>query len=418
MRLERLISNEEIAISDSAPSSPTAGDLWYESDSGRTYIYYDSSWVEIGVPSPLADESVTTTKLAANSVTTAKIQDSAIIASKIADNTITQAKLNADIPLSGFRNKIINGGFNIWQRGTSQSAGGYGSADRWLLQFDGSSATRSMSQQSFTPGNTITGQEPQFFLRYNQSVAGSGATYNIIDQRIEDVRTFAGQTVAVSFWAKADSARTLTTQIQQVFGTGGSSEVQAISTQTHSVTTSWQRFTYTATMASISGKTIGTNSYIAFRFNFPNNATFTFDIWGVQVEGNYQPTPFEQRPIGIELALCQRYYEKSYDTETTPGTVTEVGAHRHSGSGNGSGRAFIPIRFKVEKRTNGYSVAAYDPAAATGNWRVNNAGQTELQRSPTAEQKGTSGMTFNLEDGGYAWVVGNYRGHWAVDNEL
>lgn len=208
----------------------------------------------------------------------------------------------------GFRNVIINGGFDVWQRGTSQSSGGYGSADRWILQVDGAGATRSMSQQSFTLGNQIPGYEPTFFLRYNQSVAGSGATYNLLDQRIENVRTLAGQQVSVSFWAKADSARTLTSQIQQVFGTGGSAEVQAIATQSHSVTTSWQRFTYTATMASISGKTIGANSYVAFRFNFPNNATFTFDIWGVQVEGNYQPTPFEQRPYGIELGLCQRYF--------------------------------------------------------------------------------------------------------------
>lgn len=213
----------------------------------------------------------------------------------------------------GFRNKIINGGFDIWQRGTSFSANGSYTADRWLLQADGSGATRAVSQQTFTAGNQITGQEPTYFLRYSQSVAGTGATYNLIDQRIEDVRTLAGQQISISFWAKASATTTISTQMQQVFGSGGSAEVQAVPTQSFSLTSSWVRYTYTTTMASISGKTIGTSSYAVFRINFPLNSTFTVDIWGVQVEANYQPTTFEQRPYGVELALCKRYFWRCVD---------------------------------------------------------------------------------------------------------
>lgn len=34
-------------ISDTPPVSPTAGQLWFESDTGKTFVYYDSTWVEI-----------------------------------------------------------------------------------------------------------------------------------------------------------------------------------------------------------------------------------------------------------------------------------------------------------------------------------------------------------------------------------
>jgi hypothetical protein len=39
-------------ISSSAPSSPTAGSLWFDSDTAQTYVYYDSAWIEIGASSP------------------------------------------------------------------------------------------------------------------------------------------------------------------------------------------------------------------------------------------------------------------------------------------------------------------------------------------------------------------------------
>ena len=218
-------------------------------------------------------------------------------------------------PISGFRNAVINGDFRVWQRGTSFTTGsGTYTADRWVYSFNGTGATRTVSQQSFTPGNTISGYEPQYHLRYAQSVAGTGGTYNVIGQRIEDARTFAGQTVTISFWAKAAASTTITTGFDRNYGTGGSSADDNTNIVSHSLTTSWQRFTTTVTIASVSGKTIGANSLLLFWIGMPTNATFTIDIWGVQVEKGSIATPFEQRPIGTELALCQRYYWRN-----TPG---------------------------------------------------------------------------------------------------
>lgn len=219
------------------------------------------------------------------------------------------------------KNRIINGDFGIWQRGTSFTLAGSGAnnytADRFNAQFDGTGATCTVSQQAFTAGTApVAGYEAQFFARWNRSAAGSGNTLNYYKQPIEDVRTFAGQPVTLSFWAKADAARTLTAQIYQEFGSGGSNAVLALN-GTASVTTSWQRFTISATLPSITGKTVGTSSSLTLYFIMPTGVAFTFDYWGVQVEYGLKATPFETATGTIqgELAACQRYYIR-----TTGGT--------------------------------------------------------------------------------------------------
>jgi hypothetical protein len=78
-------------------------------------------------------------------------------------------------------NFVINGAMEIWQRGTSfstyVSGGLFHTADRWATQRDGSGATVTTSQQTFTPGSApVAGYESQYFIRVAQSVAGTGGT--------------------------------------------------------------------------------------------------------------------------------------------------------------------------------------------------------------------------------------------------
>jgi len=209
------------------------------------------------------------------------------------------------------KNKIINGDFSIWQRGTSGfSLGAAYNADRFLFYRDGSGATDAITRQTFTPGTApVAGYEAQYFWRYSATVAGTGATERSLYQRIEDVRTFAGQTVTFSFWAKADAARTITVAAKQVFGSGGSADVTTAMTS-QSVTTSWARYSATVSIPSVSGKTIGTSSYLQFTLGFPVNVVETIDIWGWQAEYGSKATPFQTATGTIqgELAACQRYY--------------------------------------------------------------------------------------------------------------
>ena len=224
-----------------------------------------------------------------------------------------------------FRNKIINGNFDIWQRGTSQTTNGYGSADRWLCQNNGS--TKTASQQAFDLGQTDVPNNPKYFMRHvATSVAGAG-NYVVMQQKIEGVETLSGKTATLSFWAKADASKNIAIEFRQYFGTGGSpsSSVDGIDAQLVALTTSWTKYTITVDIPSVSGKTLGTdnNDFFGYYFWFDAGSNLdsrtdslgqqsgTFDIAQVQIEEGTAATPFEQRPIGMELSLCQRYYERN-----------------------------------------------------------------------------------------------------------
>jgi hypothetical protein len=235
------------------------------------------------------------------------------------------------------KNKIINGDFGVWQRGTTGTLSGSTPlyvADRFQVQTDGAGGTITVSQQTFTPGTApVAGYEGQFFHRVACTVARTGTTFSGIYHKIEDVRTLAGQTVTLSFWAKADSARTITGNLEQNFGSGGSASVFAAGFSI-SATTAWTRFTYTVALASITGKTVGTSSYLNAYIDLPKNTTYTLDIWGVQLEAASTASNF-QTATGTkqgELAACQRYYWRNTADSTgdrmgllgTSGATTDV----------------------------------------------------------------------------------------------
>jgi hypothetical protein len=208
------------------------------------------------------------------------------------------------------KNKIINGDFGIWQRGTSftsPAANAY-TADRWIQSFAVAPTTYSVTQQTFTPGTApVAGYEGSTFYRGTITTVGSNTAWEH-KQRIEDVRTFAGQTVTISFWAKADSSRTGRIFFYQVFGSGGSASVYSTA-YNFSLTSSWQRFTQTVSIASISGKTIGTGSYLEATIEQPAASGSVIDIWGVQVEAGSTATAFQTATGTIqgELSACRRY---------------------------------------------------------------------------------------------------------------
>ena len=222
---------------------------------------------------------------------------------------------------SAGKNKIINGDFNVNQRAFTSTTGSNYGFDRWKLNLSGGTAT--YSAQTFTAGAApVAGYEAKNFARVVTTV---GNDYCKLDQRIESVRTLAGQTVTVSFWAKGTNPATLgslnVTMVQD-FGTGGSPSASVIQNFGSLVlTANWTRYTLTGTVPSISGKTIGTanDDNISFGVGQGANAStdsWTLDIWGVQVEAASTASPFQTASgsIGGELALCQRYYYRFQPT--------------------------------------------------------------------------------------------------------
>lgn len=226
-------------------------------------------------------------------------------------NTVTQSP-----------NVVINGGFEINQRGfTSTTTNEFG-FDRWPVA--GSGGTRTYTAQTFPVGTNLGGDEPTNFARLvtsGQSAAGDWAS---IYHRVEDVRTFASKTVTLSFWAKAASGTpNIGITFQQTFGSGGSSPVLT-SAPVQAITTSWARYSFTVSIPSVSGKTIGANNYLQFYIFTSVGTTLagqgyanvgiqntTVDVWGVQLEVGSTATPFRRNANSIqgELAACQRYLE-------------------------------------------------------------------------------------------------------------
>jgi len=233
------------------------------------------------------------------------------------------------------KQKFLNADFKIWQRGTSFTGFSSGQffADRFSCNFNGSGATRTVSQQTFTPATApVAGYEGQYFLRYAQSVAGTGGGYNQLKTWIEDVRSvIPSTTYTLSFWAKAAAAKNVDVILGQSFGSGGSADVETTIQSAQALTTSWVRYSYTFTVPSISGKTIGTGSYAFVYLGLPNNDTFTIDTWGWQLEQANTATAFQTATGTVqgELAACQRYLQllttphpmKATSTSTVFGTV-------------------------------------------------------------------------------------------------
>jgi hypothetical protein len=248
-------------------------------------------------------------------------------------------------PFVAGKNKIINGDFGVWQRGTSFTNLQGFFADRFQTVPSGSVTSMTTSQQTFTPGAApVAGYEGAFFARNTITTVGALTTLDI-QQRVENVRTFAGQTVTLSFWAKGDSSRSSIVYLTQNFGSGGSSETYT-STPTLSITTSWVRYSFTLSVASISGKTIGTNHYLAIGIRQAVAAGSVLDIWGVQVEAGSVATPFTTATGTIqgELAACQRYYwRNNWDAQALYGIFGQ-------GSATSTTAAVIYSNFPVPMR--------------------------------------------------------------------
>jgi len=361
-----------VAIDDTAPTDTESTPLWWDTASGTLFIYYDGFWVEavVGVIGPQGPQGETgdtgiiqaETEPAATDVlwldtdepgdavlplggTTGQVLSKIdgsdyntewvdLTASDLTDVTASAAELNildgatvttAELntldgvtspiqsqlnnrPVS--HNYIINGAFDIWQRGTSFSSTGsfVFTADRHGIGSPGDSTT--LTQQVFTPADieAIGFGDAEFYARFGIVSQNGGARFVV--GNVEDVRTLAGQEVTLSFWARSSDITVLRTQSRQSFGTGGSAAVTGPNRDV-TLSSSWQRYSFTSTLGTMAGKTIGPNSFLAF-WIFPESATETgsVDFWGVQLEAGSVATPFKRHAPSLqgELAACQRYY--------------------------------------------------------------------------------------------------------------
>ena len=268
------------------------------------------------------------------------------------------------------KNKIINGDFGVWQRGTSFSPT-YNAftADRWIEDATTAYPTsQTISQQTFTPGSApVAGYEGQYYLQFAYTyAAGNGGQF--LSQRIENVQTLAGQTATLSFWVKVASAASLGNAVLiQNFGSGGSGSVTT-TVGAASATTSWQRVSFTVSIPSIAGKTVGAGSYLDLRIFMPT-ASSTTSIWGVQLEAGSVATAFQTATGTVqgELAACQRYY---WRTANNGGAYQMIGRATAFSGTQADLFLSLPVTMRTSYATIDYNSIALTPYAGTGTIAV------------------------------------------------
>lgn len=319
------------------------------------------------------------------------------------------------------KNLIINGNFDIWQRGITNLGPNSGAfiADRFRCDWNGNAGVN-ISRQNFVLGQTEVPNEPRYFLRWQQITAGAGANTHKISQAIESVRTLAGKLATVTFWAKADIVRQVTVTVAQFFG--GGSEPVVTTVGSFQLSSSWARYSATVQVPSIAGKTLGAagNDCLRLAFDLPLNVLQTIDLAQVQLEEGPVSTPFEFRTPADELMLCQRYFEKTFNQDIQPGEATNLiaGALISTVKMGQTGFASQPLAqwsFKVEKRTTP-SISLYRPTSngTPGQWRSGSDQVSSANARPYAVS--TRGVWVDNSD--VAVVTQSYYIHATADAEI
>jgi hypothetical protein len=271
----------------------------------------------------------------------------------------SRALQSALAPVANFRNKIINGGFDVWQRGTSFTRSGdvgpYFMADRWFGSMTGGGMNESITQEFYA--SALRGDGAMLRKYWTSTNAGGQSRIIQIVDTVGTISPLAGKTVTLSFRYRNPNGAAqqngsffvnvrhdtianpsisssacsttpaeslgLTTLPQTLVFTGGQAWVEPL-----------LKFSVTFTVPADARRLM-----LIFQWTGNTVANALLDLAAVQLEEGPIATPFEQRPVGLELLMCQRYYElgagkvRSGVGSTAAGTVQYM---------------FIP--FKVQKR--------------------------------------------------------------------
>ena len=282
----------------------------------------------------------------------------------------------------GFKNRIINGAMNIWQRGTTYAlttAITYGSADRWNFWQGGVTASGIANQVA----SGLTGFQYAVKMGRNNGSALTGAISAIQAAETNNSIDLAGQSITLSFWAKAGANFSATSSqiASQVYsGTGTDQSAASMGSWTNatvvingtpSITTSWVKYSFTGTCASNVSQ-VGV--YITWTPTGTAGADDNLYITGVQLEKGSTATSFDYRPYGTELALCQRYFFKTFAQGTAP--ASNLGATSgcllsYTNTSASTATIDTMLQFPVTMRTapGAGGTTFYNPQAANSNWR-------------------------------------------------
>lgn len=319
----------------------------------------------------------------------------------------------------GFRNRIINGDMRIDQRNAGASVtptvSNIYTVDRWrVFSSAASKLTVQQNAGSVTPPAGFTNYFGVTVAAAANVTLAAGDIYGI-DQWIEgfncadlELGTANAQSFSVSFWVRSSLTGTFPLQVA---GYNGSAFRSYVTTYSISSANTWTYISVTVPGDVTSfayNKSNGNGLRVCFSLgvgsNFRTstvNAWHSGDFWqpasttnvittngatfyitGVQLEAGSVATPFERRPYGTELALCQRYFAKTFpQTTAVAQNANESGAldcpiNPTAGT---AGLLWTQWVYPVIMRASP-TITTFNPGAANSNWR-NSAGSGDLTAS-------------------------------------
>ena len=250
------------------------------------------------------------------------------------------------------RNLIINGAMQVAQRGTSSTTSGYGSVDRFTVNFTGVDEAPTQSQVDVASGTSpyVRGFRKALRVTNGNQTGGAGnldfisIRYKLEAQDIANsgwrymYNTSGDDFITLSFWVKSSVAQNFYGYLYSHDGTA-----QAYAFETGSLTANqWTKVTKTipgnSNLTFDNNNDSGLDIYISqfwgidrtdggrtlnswlqyngaartrdFTTTWYTTNDATFELTGVQLEVGEQATPFEHRSFHDELLRCYRYYNK------------------------------------------------------------------------------------------------------------
>jgi hypothetical protein len=325
--------------------------------------------------------------------------------------------------VSALPSALVNGTFQVWQRGTSFNLGASAPcADYWVCRRGSGGGI--LTQQSPGPLGS------QYYARLQRPSGDTTTNPPELAQVLTttDSLPFAGTQIFLAFFARAGanfSGGTLQSKI--VLGTGtdqtasqalaGTWTNQTVYLQNNTLSTDWQLFTQPLSVpATLSGSP---TSQMAIEFYYTPSGTAGaadyVDIGLVSLQAGYGPPLIEIRPYWLDLAAAERRFRKSFPAVTAPGQNTGAtggAAYVRIPAGLSTSTTFgvqVPL---IPPMRAAPTVTSYNPSAANANWRDTT---NSANRTVTIANITDSGFTLD----GTSGVAGaaNFI-HWTADAEL
>lgn len=319
-------------------------------------------------------------------------------------------------------NLVINGGMDFWQRSlgpvTGNATPAYLAADRFQIEIGGA-GNATIQRSTTVPDSTF-----KYSARFTST---SGTNSFQLWQRIEavNVKPYVGKTVTLSAWVMQtgemdDVALSIRRPAAGTDDTWASeNDVQTLVISTPFAVAGWTTGVWRRISTSVVLPNGATNGLvIGVEGTDVSTAGASRYVTGVMLtEGPATPASFYRTgpTIQQELALCQRYYEKSYQVDVAPTTNTQVGfANQALGVISGAGVSVSnTMQYLVYKRAIPNTLTFYRDTGVDNSWITQSSAGGTTARTPSLGMSGPNGFLVQ-----FTTTDPRAYGHWAVDAEL